>query len=309
MIYTSDLLLESIKSRAMIPDSQNTFPDSTLLNLANEEMESFIQGLLIRVQEEYGVYTIQVPLVANQQAYRIPERFSGLKLRDIVMVINDQRYYIARVSREKLPDYDPLSVDQTAGFWVQNNNVMLIWMPTDSIGYLEMSGHLRPGQIVPSTGYRPITSVDTETNTLGMDTLMTSLQVGAKIDVQTQKSGSEYVLLSATITAVDTIGKTVTVDKDVSDCEVGDYLCMEKTAAVPQCPEEMHPMLAQRVVCRVLEALNDQEGLAASSAKLKEMELNILALIDNRVEGKPLKIVNTRGLLSSGMRSNVRLGR
>lgn len=307
MIYTSTELLASIKTRAMIPSSQNTFQDSDLLNLANEEMESFIVGTLMRVQEEYLVYTQQIPLVQGQTRYRIPERAIGMKIRDIVMVTNSSKYYLPRIAREAIPEFD--SQNLGAGFYLENNNIVLLWEPNASEGYLEVSTFGRPGKIVESILYQEITSVDTSTNTLGMTTLLPAFIVGAKVDVQTHLSGSEYLLRSATITAIDLVNKTVTVDLDTSKVQVGDYLCEEFECAVPQCPEEMHPLLAQRVVCRVLEALNDKDGLANASQKLKEMEVNILALTDSRVEGKPQKVNNRRGLLTSAMVPYIKLGR
>lgn len=289
MIYTSDLLLESIKTRAMIPSSQNTFQDSDLLNLANEEMETFIVGTLMRVQEEYLVVTDNLPIVANQTRYRIPYRAIGQKIRDVTLTTGLSTVPVPRTIRENKGD------DNQYGFYMENNYIVFLSAPVADT--VNISFFLRTGKIVDSTKWQQATAVDQTLNVLTMTTILPSFTVGAVVDIINSKSGNETILRDAVITAVDTLNLTITLDQSCTLVNTGDYICMAGESAVPQCPEEMHPLLAQRVICRVLESLNDLNGLASASQKLKEMEVNILALIDSRVVGKPLKINNRGGLL------------
>jgi hypothetical protein len=305
MIYTSDLLLQSIKTRAMIPSSQNTFSDADLLNLANEEMETFIVGTIMRVQQEYLVVTDSLPLVKDQVRYRIPPRAIGQKVRDVTMTSNGSTIPVPRYLRENKSDQT--SVDGQFGFYIENNYIVLLSAPSTSQGTLDVSYFLRTGQIVDSTMWQNVVSV--AGNVIGVSSILPGFVVGAKIDVITAMSGSETILRDANILSVDLQNKTITLDQSCALVQVGDYVCFAGQSAVPQCPEEMHPLLAQRVICRVLEALNDQNGLAAASQKLQLMEQNILALIDNRIVGKPLKIVNNRGLLAASIRANPRFTR
>jgi hypothetical protein len=67
---------------------------------------------------------------------------------------------------------------------------------------------------------------------------------------------------------------------------------------IPQIPQELHSMLAQRVSCRCLEALGDMQKLQMANAKLQEMEKRTDNLIDNRAESSPQKVVNSKGPLS-----------
>ncbi len=300
MIYTSDLLLQSIKTRAMIPSSQNTFQDSDLLNLANEEMETFIVGTLLRTQEEYLVVTDVVSTVVGQTRYRIPTRAIGGKLRDVSMVTSTGTRPVPRYIRENIPT-NPQAIS-AFGFYVEGNYIVLLSSPNDNSANLQLSYFLRAGQIVDSTQWQSATAVDPVGNVISVTTILPIFTVGALVDVVTSKSGSETILRDAVITAIDTVLKKITINQSCALVNVGDYLSLSGKTAVPQCPEEMHPLLAQRVICRVLEALNDVNGLAQSSAKLKEMELNITALIDSRVVGKPKKILNRRGLLTSSTR-------
>lgn len=83
---------------------------------------------------------------------------------------------------------------------------------------------------------------------------------------------------------------------------LGDHLAAVEECIIPNIPDDLHSMLAQRVVCRCLEALGDQNGLGAANQKLAEMELKTGQLIDNRVEGAPLKVVNRHGFLRQSRR-------
>jgi hypothetical protein len=309
MIYNSDLLLASIKTRAMIPSSQNTFMDSDLLNLANEEMETFIVGTLSRVQEEYLVVTDAVPLVAGQTRYRIPVRAIGQKLRDIYIDTGSAKIMLPRLNREDIPTYN-YSLSQTnVGFYLEGNYIVLIVAAASTTGNLMVSYLIRPGQIVDSTNWQKATAVNTSTNVITVATILPTFIVGTQLDIITAKSGSETILRDTVITAIDSVNKLITVDQPCTLVSVGDYVCLSGQSAVPQCPEEMHPLLAQRVVCRVLESLNDAQGLQQANATLQLMERNILALIDSRVTGKPIKLKNSNNLIRAAIRSNSRYSR
>ena len=83
---------------------------------------------------------------------------------------------------------------------------------------------------------------------------------------------------------------------------IGDYVAQANQCIIPNIPTELHSMLAQRVVCRCMEALGDMQGLQMANQKLAEMELKTGSLIDNRCEGAALKVVNRHGFLRQSRR-------
>jgi hypothetical protein len=82
----------------------------------------------------------------------------------------------------------------------------------------------------------------------------------------------------------------------------GDHIAFSGECIVPQIPEDLHSILAQRVAARCVEAMGDNAGLQAANAKISEMELKMGNLIDNRSESDPQKITNFNGLLRGGKR-------
>jgi hypothetical protein len=88
----------------------------------------------------------------------------------------------------------------------------------------------------------------------------------------------ETIISEGTITIPDKLAKN-------------DTIALPEQSAVPQIPVELHALLAQRVTMRCLESLGDVQGLQAAAAKLADMEQKTGAIIDNRVESAPIKIV------------------
>jgi hypothetical protein len=91
-----------------------------------------------------------------------------------------------------------------------------------------------------------------------------------------------------------------------ADFVVGDYVCAQYQCIIPQVPTDLHNLLAERTCARILESLGDKDGLQAANLKINELEQRQATIIDSRVEGSPLKVLNRSGLLRS---SRIRFGR
>jgi hypothetical protein len=82
--------------------------------------------------------------------------------------------------------------------------------------------------------------------------------------------------------------------------EAGDYICSQYECIIPQIPSDLHNILAERTVARILEAIGDTVGLQVANAKIGQLEARQNTLIDSRVDGSPRKIVNRNSLLRRG---------
>ena len=94
----------------------------------------------------------------------------------------------------------------------------------------------------------------------------------------------------------DTIVKFGMNDVPV-DFEAGDYICSQFECIIPQIPSDLHNILAERTVARILEAIGDTVGLQTANAKISQLESRQSTMIDSRVDGSPRKIVNRQSLL------------
>ncbi|MFN9916610.1 MAG: hypothetical protein ACK53L_28725, partial [Pirellulaceae bacterium] len=79
----------------------------------------------------------------------------------------------------------------------------------------------------------------------------------------------------------------------------GDQVSLAEETSIAQLPTDLQSLLSQRVAARCLEALGDQQGLAAANAKISEIEQKAATIIDARVEGSPMKVVAPIGTLKS----------
>lgn len=64
--------------------------------------------------------------------------------------------------------------------------------------------------------------------------------------------------------------------------------------------------LGERTAARILASLGDRESLMDAQKKIDRLEMKQATIIDNRVEGAPLKVTNRNGLLNS---AKVKFGR
>lgn len=304
--YNSDLLIADVKRRAAVPISQNTFTNEDILSFANSELKIGIAPSILSVHEEYYVYLDTVALEANKSKYGIPYRAMGSKLRDLFYM--DTNGNLVEMSRI-LPDDKSIYQNTSSGnsyifYYIEGNSVVITPEVNDTpTGSLVFSYYIRPNDLVESNRVATITAINTSgINTLyTVDQIPTGFATTSPFDLLQYKPGHKIRKYDIEASAINTLTKVLTfatVDID-DDTEIGDNICFAGECYIPQCPSELHPVLAQRVAARILEAQGDTQGLTNANTKLQEMEKNTQILIDNRTDGSPVKIFSSRGFLRS----------
>lgn len=149
---TSDDLIASVKRKISFPVSQNTFTNLDILAFANEEMFLAQVPSVLQYHQEYFVTYEQVPLQTNLSRYPIPNRATGMKLRDLFWM--DQNGNLFEMTR--IDEHDRAFFQRNVGanqavhkFFVQGNDVILTPGVVDSpTGSLIFVFFLRPNQLV-----------------------------------------------------------------------------------------------------------------------------------------------------------------
>lgn len=304
--YTTDLLIEQIKRKAMIPQNQQTFTQDDFLAFANEELKLGIVPSVQAVHEEFYVFRQVVPLVPNKSSYEIPYRATGGKLRDVMYQDpNGNLLEMTRISPDDKALYQYSKVGtRFLFFYVENNNIILTPQVTDSPqGSLLFTYFIRPSDLVAESRVAVVTNIATDTNagttTYTVDGIPEGFSTNVKLDLLQAKPGHKIRKIDVTPAAISLNNRTITFNTADADSgmEVGDHIAFAGECIIPQCPSDLHPMLAQRCAARCLEALSDTQGLNNANTKLQEMEMKAMELIDNRVDGAPQKVANTKGLL------------
>lgn len=312
---TSSELIADVKRKAAIPVNQNTFTENDILAFANSEMKIGLVPSIMLVHEEYYVTPQLMPIVSSQNDYLIPYRAMGGKLRDLKYVdVNGNLMDMSRIQEEDKARWMLTFSSYTAYcryFYLEGNNVVLL--PNSSAnpqGSLLFEYYMRPNDLVTEDRVAIIKGIawDIPNNlvTFTVDKIPTGFATTELLDLMQTRPGHKTFNFDLTANNISTTNKTITFnasdikvprDTSYSPVIVGDYISFSGECIIPQCPSDLHDVLAQRVVARCLEALSDVQGLNNANTKLQEMEAKSLPLIDNRVEGTPKKVVNKRSLI------------
>jgi hypothetical protein len=158
-------------------------------------------------------------------------------------------------------------------------------------GLLVQAGQGVMFNAVPSTWQNPVTLVTEPlfTNNILVDFLQT-------------KAGHKIRSFDVLIPANGITGTTINFSAGTvpQDLIVGDYVCLANECIIPYLPPDLHSGLAERAAARILAALGDQIGLGMSQQKIADLDARQGNLLDNRVDGSPLKVSGRKGLLRYG---------
>jgi len=303
---TSDDLVRAVRSRGMIPSDTSTYTDEAIINILNEEIDVGLLDSIMSVSEEYLVYSEDIAVIPGQKAYKIPYRAVGNKLRDVFIVDSSTSLYeCTRISIEEIAQYSGNTSSFSGrlfGFYVQNDSIIFPNASIDSYTTIRMYFYLRPNKLVLEEQCCQITAIDTLTGIISVSTIDSEFSSLPNVDFICNKSPNKIISYDVPIMSISasTNPKTITLDPSniPAGLAVGDWISQQEETPIPNVPTEWHPVLAQRAVVYIMEAIGDTEGLTNSLKKLAQMEKSVMKMTDNRVEGAPQKIKNRNGLLS-----------
>jgi hypothetical protein len=312
--YNNDDLLKSIKLGCMVPVSQIALTDEDILFLASEELELDVLSSILKAREEYNVY-VDTQAKNSSGEYPIPARASGSRLRSVFLKdSNNNLYRCSEISVDEVPllsnyytngQWDPM-------FYIQNNKVIFLNQTAQSISaaYVVLHYYLDPNTLVLPSACLTIDTIDTETGKI----YVTERQIpdtydsGVEIDfIKGTPSniiqGMDIELTGVSSNSPISSQKFILLDpSDIpSDLVPGDYIAIAGTSPVPQLVANLRPLLAQTTICRILESQGDNNNIAIAQKKLDKMVKGMSALIQDRTEGNPKKIVNRTGVMRNSL--------
>lgn len=139
------------------------------------------------------------------------------------------------------------------------------------------------------------------TITINTTTVPTDIVAGSLVDILQTEGGHSTLALDVKLgpNSVSLNGLTFTEAQLPKDFIVGDYVCARYECIIPQIPTDLHMLLGERTAVRILQAIGDRESAKQGTEKIDRLEAKQSAIIDNRSEGAPLKVVNNNGHLKS----------
>lgn len=308
MTWTSDDLIARARLYAFEPtEADGGLTDAEVLSLIQGELEAYVLPRVVLMREEFGIVDREYTIVANREAYRIPPRALGSRLRDVVYVDpSGERYQLTDINLEQLKTNwrEPRTDTRPYGYFVQNNSVHLVPTPTTAAGTLLLRYPLAaPTLVAPyNTAYcLPVGSV-TDNVTAGAVVLtkltFSTVPVGYSytnitFDIVRSTGGLETViadeprdqsypgLFATGSNGYVSFGTDVVTSASVA---AGDYLCVSGYAPSANVPVPMQPWLALRGACRVLELRGNETALGIAQRRASEMESTLVDYEQPRVE-------------------------
>lgn len=296
MAGTTADLVASIRRRTGMPAAQATYTAAELLAIASEELVSFMVPLVLKQQEDYWLRDYDVALVDGTTAYRIPHYAVGNKLRDVQLVD-------ASGNTTDVPRYEPSDLhDVSFGFWIQGDRVNLVNRGTGwqygNWTTLRLPYTLRPRTLVDSgtaANVGTITAFDATAKTITVTPEQTTWPT-ASTAYDLIRSTSPYEVIGVASTATRAAAVLTFAADLPADLAAGDVVCRLDASVYPQLPIELHPLLAQKVACRILNDKQMTDKLKAAEMELARMRDDAIALLSPRVDGESPKVVGRGGL-------------
>lgn len=149
---TANELVAAIKRKILLPTSQNTFSTDDILSFINEELTIGLVPEILSFNEEYFVFTLEVPIVIGKTRYPIPSRAIGMKLRDMMWKDGAGNIYeMTRVSPDD-KSYFQKGINYNNSiekFYIEGNDIVLCQAPNSlPTGTFMISFYMRPNKLV-----------------------------------------------------------------------------------------------------------------------------------------------------------------
>lgn len=289
--YIASAFLQSMKRRGKIPaSSDRSFSTDDLLGLATEELQGYISQLLMSVREEYLVADYNFTTDGSAE-YKLPPRAIGAKLRQVWYVPSSgSPVPVARIEPKAAAGITSTGSSPVA-FYAKRNSIVLV--PTPGAGVnMRQEYFLRPSSLVYDDQAGEITNINTGTNTVTLASMPLDFVTGATYDFISAREPS-FDLLGMDYTGTVS-GSTLIFSSLPTGLAVGDYVAFSGQSPIPQIPVELHALLSQRTVYKVLEASGDPKASVAEAACERE-RTRALEFLTPRSQGDGRFVINYHG--------------
>lgn len=311
--YTTAGLIAKIENYTLELISPTSVPYSTtqVLSIADDMIRTRVVPFLTTLRDEYFVDVLDVPLVAGQSEYDIPEESIALKLRKL-SVINSSGDLIFRVPQVALDTEEATFAFGTGSysFRFQGNKIVISPAPVSTGDSLRLYYFKRPKELSTSANALTISEKDSTTTVTVSESTLPSWAVAGR-NVVIQKAGAPFTLLEETLEIASVSGSApweITFTEAYNTgVAVGDYITAEDTVFVPEIPIECFSWLARLVGAQMLMSRGDATASQFQMTEAAHDEAVLLRLFTKRSEGNVKKVVSPYGIMYRG--SSGRRGR
>jgi hypothetical protein len=237
---------------------------------------------------------MDIPFVNGQVTYVMPQRATGTKLRD-VMLIDQQgnRVLLNYINPEDLKSswaYSPYQF----GFFPKDHTIELILgnlVGSGNYSFVRMTYFRRPNTLC-ATGIDGnagrVVSFNTGAQTITLDFAPTTWTTGTQFDIINSMPPFQSRVDDATINNIAGFVLTF-VNPLPSDLAIGDYVSEANFSPIPQMPVECHRVLETLTAARILQYTGDP-AFQVMQAMAEGMKKDLIQILSPRIDGSPRKI-------------------
>src|SRR5258708_497768 len=272
MDYTTTSLLSTLSLLPLMPSVQALFSNDDLLTILTFEMNSKIYPMIDNQTEEYFVVRADLPYTTATQAYSIPARALGGKLRSVSFV--DSNNNEIRIPRLR-PEDTMSNVNSTGlainpalwGFYIQNNDIILylgsISGSSSSFKSLRLRYIRQPNSLVATTDCAQVTMI--VGNNVTVTNIPNTFSTSVLYDMISNVPNFNALQDDSTCTAISSLTMTFTALPTDSlgnvTLKVADWICLTGQAPVAQVPfSPGYDLLLQLSAAKCLEIHGDTQG-------------------------------------------------
>lgn len=289
-----DNLAAAVNSKCLNPVSQNTFTLADIVALMDNELSMGVVPLLKKTQQNYFVYNADVTITQGTSAYTFPTRAVGNAVRDVVLLdASGNEVALNNLEREYIKVQFPFNFVPSIwsfGMYVSANDINLYntLIQSYTAYRLRFITERRPNGLTLSENCGQITAITG--NVLTLSNVDSAWTTSTTFDIINQLPPFQSRGDDQTITAIT--GSQITLSSVPTGIAIGDWVCPAMLSCIPQIPYDIFPLLTERTVATLAEALDMSQLLASAKAKIQEFEGNASAMTRPRVTGSPKVIIN-----------------
>jgi len=288
--WTNDQLLTSVRFRAGLPsDSADAqFGDANLLQLANEEVTSWLTPIVLEMRQEYLINQVDYSTAnaaGQQNNFYIPSNAVGNRIRLCRMLDGQHNPIGPQLEQIDLKD---VRNTWTPGIWgcfyIQDNALVLIGNLPQGY-FLRINYEQRLSTLVLVARCAQITGISGLAVTCAGGLPATFVN-GALLDFV---AGTSPFTGLGTVTCPTPVANTLTFTSALPSAEgrtvqVGDWLALTGTSPFIGLPQEVFPLFVQYMATKVQEIKGDKL-IEVTQAKLQEVKRQTVSILAPRSLG------------------------
>lgn len=288
---TTTDFLSRVRRKAQWPDDAK-LTDAQILQVADEEIASFIYPLIRGVGEAYNVKRYTVACVTGTATYRIPSRATSGTVFDVTLV--DSMGGGRRLN--KVQTADAYFVNETelgtpTAYAIEGDQIRLL--PTPGADFsLMVRYERRPSDLVVVASCALISAVGSNSLDSSTDLGLTSFDIAQALP----NFDALYDDLAMTISGTF----TYTAAETLTGIVVGDYICVPGQTCVVPVPDALYPVLIDKVAAEMLSEAGDVAGEARVLAHMERLLSGAMESLAPRAETSSPAVFNRWSPLRNG---------